>query len=159
MPGSATGIRANAVHPGAIATNLQQHTGGLQTPVERRKTVQQGAATSVFAAVAEVGGRYFEDCGEAAVAAERPPLFGGGVAPWTRATRAACESWASAWLLQSEHVRAPEQLVARLLDGPFCCALTGRLDRGGRSCFSSSGRPRTHRGSSWHSLPDVPGPV
>lgn len=79
---AAEGIRANAVHPGAIATGLQQHTGGLQTPVERRKTVEQGAATSVFAAVADVGGRYFEDCGEASVVAERSPLFGGGVAPF-----------------------------------------------------------------------------
>ncbi|HWN32177.1 MAG TPA: hypothetical protein VNP03_05510, partial [Pseudonocardia sp.] len=47
---------------GAIATNLQQHTGGLRTPVERRKTVQQGAATSVLLAalplLASVGGRY-----------------------------------------------------------------------------------------------------
>ncbi len=80
---AADGIRANAVDPGAIATNLQQHTGRLQTPVERRKTVQQGAATSVFAAVvSRAGGRYFEDCGEAPVVAERPPLFGGGVAPF-----------------------------------------------------------------------------
>ena len=32
------GIRANAVNPGAIATGLQRHTGGMQTPPERRKT-------------------------------------------------------------------------------------------------------------------------
>ncbi|GAB3815297.1 SDR family NAD(P)-dependent oxidoreductase [Kribbella italica] len=87
------GIRANAVHPGAIATNLQQHTGGLQTPVERRKTVAQGAATSVFAAVADVGGRYFEDCGEAVVLAERPPLFGGGVAPFALSLTNAERLW------------------------------------------------------------------
>ena len=29
------GIRANAVNPGAIATNLQKHTGGLRTPKGR----------------------------------------------------------------------------------------------------------------------------
>lgn len=83
---SGDGILANAVHPGAIATNLQQHTGGLQTPPERRKTVAQGAATSVLLAasplLAGVGGRYFEDCGEAEVLSERPPRFGGGVAPF-----------------------------------------------------------------------------
>ena len=90
---AADGIRANAVHPGAIATNLQQHTGGLQTPVERRKTVAQGAATSVFAAVADVGGRYFEDCGEAPVVAERPPLFGGGVAPFALSSANATRLW------------------------------------------------------------------
>jgi NAD(P)-dependent dehydrogenase (short-subunit alcohol dehydrogenase family) len=83
---SAEGILANAVHPGAIATNLQKHTGGLQTPPERRKSVEQGAATSVLVAasplLAGVGGRYFEDCTESQVVRERPPLFGGGVAPF-----------------------------------------------------------------------------
>jgi NAD(P)-dependent dehydrogenase (short-subunit alcohol dehydrogenase family) len=83
---SGEGILANAVHPGAIATNLQKHTGGLQTPPERRKSVEQGAATSVLAAasplLAGVGGRYFEDCAESQVVHERPPLFGGGVAPF-----------------------------------------------------------------------------
>jgi NAD(P)-dependent dehydrogenase (short-subunit alcohol dehydrogenase family) len=44
------GILANALNPGAIATNLQKHTGGLKTPPERRKTVAQGAATSVLLA-------------------------------------------------------------------------------------------------------------
>jgi len=42
------GITSNALNPGAIATELQKHTGGLKTPVERRKTPQQGAATSVL---------------------------------------------------------------------------------------------------------------
>jgi NAD(P)-dependent dehydrogenase (short-subunit alcohol dehydrogenase family) len=37
------GITSNALNPGAIATGLQKHTGGLKTPVERRKTPQQGA--------------------------------------------------------------------------------------------------------------------
>jgi NAD(P)-dependent dehydrogenase (short-subunit alcohol dehydrogenase family) len=63
------GITANAVHPGAIATNLQRHTGGMKTPPERRKTPEQGAATSVLLATSPllegVGGRYFEDCNEA----------------------------------------------------------------------------------------------
>jgi len=80
------GILANAVNPGAIATNLQQHTGGLRTPVERRKSVAQGAATSVLLAASPlldgVGGRYFEDGQEAELVSERPPLFGGGVAPF-----------------------------------------------------------------------------
>lgn len=66
---AADGIFANALHPGAIATGLQKHTGGLKTPVERRKTVEQGAATSVLLATSKalsgVGGRYFEDCNEA----------------------------------------------------------------------------------------------
>lgn len=63
------GITANALNPGAIATNLQRHTGGMRTPPELRKTPEQGAATSVLLAasplVEGVGGRYFEDCNEA----------------------------------------------------------------------------------------------
>ncbi|MET8406141.1 SDR family NAD(P)-dependent oxidoreductase [Streptomyces sp900116325] len=70
------GITANALHPGAIATNLQRHTGGLRTPEPYRKTVEQGAATSVFLAASplleRVGGRYFEDVNEAPVVDVRP---------------------------------------------------------------------------------------
>ena len=69
------GIRANAVNPGAIPTNLQKHTGGLRTPEARRKTVEQGAATTALIAgsplVSMISGRYFEDCNEAPVVLER----------------------------------------------------------------------------------------
>jgi NAD(P)-dependent dehydrogenase (short-subunit alcohol dehydrogenase family) len=79
------GIYANALNPGAIATNLQRYTGGLQTPEDRRKTPAQGAATSVLLASSPllegIGGRYFEDCNEAEVVSE-PVMFGGGVAPF-----------------------------------------------------------------------------
>ena len=75
------GIFANALNPGAIATNLQKHTGGLKTPPERRKTVEQGAATSVLLAahpsVEGIGGRYFEDCKEAAIVTRRPADYSG----------------------------------------------------------------------------------
>ena len=83
---AAEGIFANALNPGAIATNLQKHTGGLRTPPELRKTPQQGAATSVLLAVSPLldglGGRYFEDCNEAAIVSRRPTDFSGGVAPY-----------------------------------------------------------------------------
>ena len=64
------GITANALNPGAIATNLQRHVGGkLVTPPERQKTPQQGAATSVLLATSPeldgIGGRYFKDGNEA----------------------------------------------------------------------------------------------
>ncbi|MHA3700822.1 SDR family NAD(P)-dependent oxidoreductase [Jatrophihabitans sp. YIM 134969] len=77
------GITANAVMPGGIATNLQRHVDAGVLAAARRdagagtelKTVQQGAATSVFAAVSPllegIGGRYLEDCGEAAPVAAR----------------------------------------------------------------------------------------
>jgi NAD(P)-dependent dehydrogenase (short-subunit alcohol dehydrogenase family) len=67
---AADGITANALNPGAIATNLQRHVGGkLVTPPERQKTPEQGAATSVLLAtwpdLQGIGGRYFNDCNEA----------------------------------------------------------------------------------------------
>lgn len=75
------GIFANSLNPGAIATNLQKHTGGLKTPPERRKTLAQGAATSVLLAahpaVEGIGGRYFEDCNEAATVTRRPADYSG----------------------------------------------------------------------------------
>lgn len=75
------GILVNALNPGAIATRLQRYTGGLRTPLEQRKTAEQGAATSVLLAASphltSVSGRYFEDCNEAAVVEHRPPDFRG----------------------------------------------------------------------------------
>lgn len=79
------GISANAVNPGAIATNLQKHTGGLKTPENRRKTVEQGAATTVLLAgsplLNETSGLYFEDGNEAPLVQARPDDFR-GVAPY-----------------------------------------------------------------------------
>ncbi|WP_181806802.1 SDR family NAD(P)-dependent oxidoreductase [Streptomyces shenzhenensis] len=81
------GITANALHPGAIATNLQRHIGGLRTPEPYRKTVEQGAATTVFLAASPlaegIGGRYFEDVNEAPLVHARPTEPGvPGVAPY-----------------------------------------------------------------------------
>jgi NAD(P)-dependent dehydrogenase (short-subunit alcohol dehydrogenase family) len=76
------GVRAAAVHPGGIQTELGRHlnSGQLQTMVEQMnkqlaaegkapfewKTIPQGAATSVWAGVVapadEIGGRYCENC-------------------------------------------------------------------------------------------------
>ena len=87
------GIRACAVHPGGIQTELGRHltpdTMRLLTDRFPRpesftfKTIPQGAATSVWAAVvadpSETGGRYCEDCGVAAVTED--PLEMSGVRP------------------------------------------------------------------------------
>jgi NAD(P)-dependent dehydrogenase (short-subunit alcohol dehydrogenase family) len=90
------GILSNALNPGAIATNLQKHTGGLKTPPERRKSAQQGAATSVLLAasplIAGVGGRYFEDCNEAEVVTRRTTDFK-GVAPYALDSENAEQLW------------------------------------------------------------------
>jgi NAD(P)-dependent dehydrogenase (short-subunit alcohol dehydrogenase family) len=76
------GVRATAVHPGGIRTELSRHMkpDALQAMMDRLnterkaagkpaysfKTVPQGAATTVWAGVvasaADVGGRYCEDC-------------------------------------------------------------------------------------------------
>lgn len=85
------GITVNALMPGAIRTNLQRHItdeelerlraqsiGGAM----RWKTPEQGAATSVLVATSPlldgIGGRYFEDCNEAA---PNEPGSRSGVAP------------------------------------------------------------------------------
>jgi NAD(P)-dependent dehydrogenase (short-subunit alcohol dehydrogenase family) len=75
------GVRAAAVHPGGIQTELDRHMGPdqLQAAVDlirkqlaaegktfEFKTIPQGAATSVWAGVVapsnEIGGRYCENC-------------------------------------------------------------------------------------------------
>jgi NAD(P)-dependent dehydrogenase (short-subunit alcohol dehydrogenase family) len=88
------GITANALMPGGIATNLQRHMDPdyIQRRIEesggtlRLKTAEQGAATSVLLATSPllegIGGRYFEDCNEAEVIAERGPDTTSGVAPY-----------------------------------------------------------------------------
>jgi NAD(P)-dependent dehydrogenase (short-subunit alcohol dehydrogenase family) len=73
---SRDGITANALHPGAIMTNLQRHITAEQLAALRSssggqpfKNVEQGAATSVFVATSPllegIGGRYFEDSNQA----------------------------------------------------------------------------------------------
>jgi NAD(P)-dependent dehydrogenase (short-subunit alcohol dehydrogenase family) len=104
---SGDGVHANALNPGAIATNLQKHTGGLRTPVEKRKTVAQGAATSVLLAasplVEGVGGRYFENCEESTVLDGEPEMFGGGVARWALDPAGAGRLWDLATGLLEAH--------------------------------------------------------
>src|SRR5215831_10862885 len=76
------GVRAAAVHPGGIHTELARHVGaaGIQKVVDQInqqlageskapfqwKTIPQGAATSVWAGVVapadEIGGKYCENC-------------------------------------------------------------------------------------------------
>jgi NAD(P)-dependent dehydrogenase (short-subunit alcohol dehydrogenase family) len=79
------GVRATAVHPGGIQTELARHMapGALEglvkqindsrpagQPAWEFKSIPQGAATSIWAGVVapadEVGGRYCEDCHVAA---------------------------------------------------------------------------------------------
>ena len=97
---AAAGVTSNALNPGAIATNLQRHTGGLQTPEAYRKTAQQGAATSVLLAasplLAGVSGHYFEDCNVAPVVRERPEGRVAGVAAYALDQANADRLWSMA---------------------------------------------------------------
>ena len=88
------GVRATAVHPGGIMTELGRHMdpGSLEQMVKQIneqaaaagkgpfefKTVPQGAATSVWAAIvahaSDVGGRYCENCHVSDVVADDAPL-------------------------------------------------------------------------------------
>lgn len=96
--GEPLGIRAFAVHPGGIVTPLQRHlTMEEQTAMgwfdedgnahESFKTVEQGAATSVWCAVSPLlegmGGVYCEDCNIGAPATEHTSR-GSGVSPHIR---------------------------------------------------------------------------
>ena len=72
------GVRATAVHPGAVLTETTRKMIEDQPAAAsafRWKTVQQGAATSVWAgfvaAADEVGGHYCEDC-HVAIVNDRP---------------------------------------------------------------------------------------
>jgi NAD(P)-dependent dehydrogenase (short-subunit alcohol dehydrogenase family) len=106
------GIRATAVHPGGIQTELSRHIGeeGINQLVERInaatraagepdfkfKTIPQGAATSVWAgavaAADEVGGRYCEDCHVAAI--EPDATKRAGVKPYALKPETAKALWA-----------------------------------------------------------------
>ena len=90
------GITSNALMPGAIATNLQRHVGGLQSPPALQKTTQQGAATSVLLATSPllegIGGRYFADCNESVVIAEGARDIA-GVVPYALDPSAAERLW------------------------------------------------------------------
>jgi len=88
------GVRAAAVHPGVIRTELGRHVDAseIQKLIEQRnqqlaatgkapfqwKTIPQGAATSVWAGVVapadEIGGRYCEDCHVSKIVPDSVPV-------------------------------------------------------------------------------------
>jgi NAD(P)-dependent dehydrogenase (short-subunit alcohol dehydrogenase family) len=106
------GIRATAVHPGGIQTELSRHideeghkqlmerinaaTRAAGEPDFRYKTVPQGAATTVWAGVVaaadDVGGRYCEDCHVAAI--EPDAKKRAGVKPYALSPETAKALWA-----------------------------------------------------------------
>jgi len=101
-------VRVFGVHPGVINTNLHRHltkvilaelraaaaAGGARMAPQMRKTIPQGAATSVWAATAPEldgkGGLYLRDCGIAPPAT--PEVT--GVKPYALDPAAAARLWA-----------------------------------------------------------------
>ncbi|CAN5501379.1 SDR family NAD(P)-dependent oxidoreductase [soil metagenome] len=116
----ANGIRATAVHPGGIATELSRHMSEAETtaliarldaanaaaglPPFEYKSIPQGAATSVWAAVVAdgdaVGARYCEDCHVAHV--QDSPGMRDGVQPYALDAARARALWAKSEELVGE---------------------------------------------------------
>ncbi len=108
----ARGVRATAVHPGGIQTELGRHmtpelmqqmiqniasaNKAANLPAFKWKTIPQGAATSVWsgfvADAEEVGGRYCEDCHVAKIIDD--PAARGGVRPYALDPERAKALWA-----------------------------------------------------------------
>jgi NAD(P)-dependent dehydrogenase (short-subunit alcohol dehydrogenase family) len=108
---SGKGVRATALHPGGIRTELLRHTtpemlqqmaarsaqraDGTQGEPAVIKSVEQGASTTAWAAfaapAAKVGGRYCEDCH---VAEPAESGWSGGVRPYAVDPQRAKALWA-----------------------------------------------------------------
>jgi len=105
------GVRATAVHPGAIQTELGRYTTPAVTqqmiasinasqpagaPAFKWKSIPQGAATSVWAGVVaapdKVGGHYCEDCHVAEIVEDEGTR--GGVRPYALDPERAKALWA-----------------------------------------------------------------
>src|SRR5258708_2860881 len=119
----ARGVRATALHPGGILTELGRHLepGELEATVERInaqlaaegrppfqfKTIPQGAATSVWAAFVapaeNVGGRYCEDCQVSQVTDGLISPGSPGVTPYALDPEHAKALWARSEELVGEH--------------------------------------------------------
>ena len=113
----ARGVRAAAIHPGGIRTELGRYmtpevmgrlTARISTSADANdypwKTIPQGAATSVWAAVVasadEVGGRYCEDCHVADTTDD--PASRSGVRPYALNPTRAQALWAKSEALVGE---------------------------------------------------------
>jgi NAD(P)-dependent dehydrogenase (short-subunit alcohol dehydrogenase family) len=119
----ARGVRATALHPGAIETELGRYmtpevrsalianinaTMPKDAPPFSYKSIPQGAATSVWAAcIADaeaVGGRYCEDCHVAEISSA--PGIRGGVQPYALNPARAQALWQKSEEMVGEHFAA-----------------------------------------------------
>lgn len=108
------GVRATAIHPGGIRTELARHIepheiekmleqinaqqANLGRPPFQWKTIPQGAATSVWAAFVapadDVGAKYCEDCHVAAINEGEMDILSGGVRRYALDPERAKSLWA-----------------------------------------------------------------
>jgi len=119
----ARGVRATAVHPGGIKTELDRHMapGELENlvaqinaqlasdgqPPFQFKTIPQGAATSVWAGfvapAADVGGRYCENCQVSEITEGLISPVNPGVRPYALDPSRAKALWAKSEAMVGEH--------------------------------------------------------
>ncbi|CEL11340.1 hypothetical protein ASPCAL14443 [Aspergillus calidoustus] len=108
--GAASGERgllhAYSVHPGSIVTELARHVSVEQqaawdrneTVAKLRKNAEQGAATTVWAAIAPElegrGGEYLENCAVAGPCGPGADKYAPGYAIWARNSSAEARLWA-----------------------------------------------------------------
>ena len=123
----ARGVRAAAVHPGGIQTELSRHltqealvklmetiqaNRPADAPPFRLKSIPQGAATTLWAGIVapadEVGGRYCEDCHVAEVLDIGQTL--GGVRSYALDPDRARALWAKSEEMVGEAFPEPEQV-------------------------------------------------
>ncbi|MEA3081002.1 MAG: hypothetical protein QOD54_670, partial [Sphingomonadales bacterium] len=130
------GVRATAVHPGGIRTELARHMKPRELdewvttldadlasrgePPLEFKTIPQGAATSVWAGVVakgdEVGGRYCADCHVVTNVTERElSVLSDGVRPYALDPEHAKALWAKSEEMVGERFDAPAARVAEAI--------------------------------------------
>ncbi|KAH7388657.1 hypothetical protein BKA66DRAFT_415164 [Pyrenochaeta sp. MPI-SDFR-AT-0127] len=110
------GLHALSLHPGGIWTGLQVHIADqadawkeIPGIAESVKSAEQGAATTVWAAVAQVwegkGGRYLEDCQVSPPVTEGYQLLDLGYEKWAYDP----ENEAKLWKMSNEYVGFKEE--------------------------------------------------
>jgi len=130
------GVRATAVHPGGIQTELGRYMGEevLQNlvdtitadlakegqPAFEFKTIPQGAATSVWAGVVasgdEVGGRYCENCHVTTLITDGPiSAISEGVRPYALDPEHAKALWAKSEEMVDERFESQDLKVAEAI--------------------------------------------
>lgn len=113
----AQGLHALSLHPGGIMTGLQVHVPSEQKEMwkkvpqiqKKMKSTEQGAATTVWAAIAKVwegkGGRYLEDCQVSGPVKEGFFVMDTGYVEWTYDP----ENEQKLWKLSNEWVGFKEE--------------------------------------------------